>query len=131
MLFKKSSKLSIIAASVCMLMPVVSSAADLKITNNTDAPSTSVINGGFCSKYMPNGTGVTQPHSTNVVPDKVVKGACWLNERNCVADVYMTDDCSGPIVAKVSLNAFAGINSVDVLVSNYSIVGSGFEITIN
>ena len=130
MLFKKSLKISTIAASL-LIIPAVGLAGDLNIINNTDAPSTSVINGGFCSSFIPNGTGITQPHSTNVVSDRVVKGACWINEKNCVADVYMTKDCSGPVVAKVTLNTFEGIKSVESSSTAYTISGTGFDISIN
>jgi hypothetical protein len=106
---------------------------DLLISNNTDYFSTAIINGGPCSTVLPNNYGITSPHEmAHTVPGGYVKMACFLNPFNCTADVYMTENCSGPKIATVYVNIFQGINSVDpVPNSGYSVVHTDNSFTIN
>src|SRR3989338_7449629 len=74
--------------------------AGLNITNNTDKPSTAVINNGPCSTFLGE-HGTTQPHTTNHVPDLVIKFACLKHVSDCVANLYMSNNCSGSVVATI------------------------------
>ncbi|EKD71941.1 MAG: hypothetical protein ACD_46C00053G0001 [uncultured bacterium] len=85
---------------------------DLVVVNNTDEDSTAVINNGACSSKLPNGVGVSHRRTTNHIPGNIVDIACLANRTRCTADVYMTNNCSGPIVAKVIFDTKKGIQDV-------------------
>jgi hypothetical protein len=128
MQFKKT----MLAAGLAILsVPLLALAntPDLIIHNNTDLPSTSVINGSICSNFLPGNVGITQPHSTNNVPGVTVHSACWANRENCRAVIYMTPDCSGPVIGTVVISTTSGVKSIEVN-GGYSISGNGFEITL-
>lgn len=94
-------------------------ADDLTIVNNTNYASTCVINRGACSANLPH--GITEPHSTNTVDKRTVGLACLANSTNCTADVYMTRDCSGQIVAKIIFDTKTGVKSVASMDSRYQL----------
>ncbi|MBV9575565.1 MAG: hypothetical protein JO149_02955, partial [Gammaproteobacteria bacterium] len=115
MLFRKKFFSNVLVISISSL-PFLADAGnyastDLTIVNNTKNYSTSVINNGPCSTILGD-IGVTKPNSTSIVPSDEVKFACTLNESNCAADVYMTNNCSGPKIATVIFDTDAGIKSV-------------------
>jgi len=103
--------------------------ADLTIVNGTDLPSTSRINGGFCSTVL-GSVGVTEPGATNVVPQATVEGACWINKTSCNAEVFMNRNCAGTPVATVTINTATGITGVSVT-GPYHFSASGFQIAIS
>jgi hypothetical protein len=104
--------------------------AGLTITNNTDFDSTSIINNApICSSSMTG--GVTPAHSVNNVPDKTVWWACITNTTNCTADVYLTNNCTGPKIATVTFDVKTGIKSVVMHTSDHQITGAGFDIVLN
>lgn len=125
-MLKKTMLVSFIAA--CS-MPLIAQAADLTIVNNTNRDSTSVINNGACSTILGE-HGITRAHSTNVVPSMTVAFACLMNRSNCRADVYMTNNCSGPVVATAFFDVKTGIKSVTMYDNSYAVSGGGFGITI-
>jgi hypothetical protein len=130
MQFQKSLKYSMLSSALSLLvLPTFALADNLVIHNNTDFPSTSIINDGVCSNFLPGGVGITQPHSTNTVPSVTVHSACWADRENCHATIYITTDCTGPAIAKVVLSTKTGVKSIEML-SNYSIVANGFEVTL-
>lgn len=126
-MLKKTMLVSLIVA---ISSPFLASAADLTIVNNTNRDSTSVINHGACSTIL-GSHGITPAHSTNVVPSKIVTFACLLNRSNCRADVYMTNNCSGPVIATASFDVNSGIKSIDILDPSFTVSYSGFAITIS
>ena len=127
MLFKKTSIILTLSFSFISF-----AYADLKITNNTNTPATSVINNGSCSDNLPNGYGVTQPHSTNAVPDWIIKLACLMHTKDCKAEVHMTNNCSGPVIASVIFDTKKGVQSIQNKdVDGYVVSGSGFDINID
>jgi len=106
-------------------------ADDLTTHNCTDYPSTAVINSGGCSGDLPGGIGVTPAHKSHSVPEAIVKYICKYGDPdNCIADVYLSDDCTGPIIGTVIFSTTTGIKSVDMKDANYQILGSSFDITI-
>ncbi|MES2217012.1 MAG: hypothetical protein V4501_01235 [Pseudomonadota bacterium] len=129
--FKKTVKNTLRAGSLGLLfLPVLAMAtATLVIHNNTDYPSTSIINGGICSSFLPAGIGITEPHSTNSVPGVTVHSACWANRENCSAVIYLTQDCSGASIGTVVLSTTSGVKSISAT-GAYSITGNGFEVTL-
>lgn len=129
MLLKK--KFGIISAISISFFAHAALANDLVIQNNTNYYSSSVINGGMCSSNIPGGSGVTAPHSRNVVKDFIMRTACFQNSSNCQADVYMTNNCTGQIIATVFYDVNNGIKSITVKDSSYFVNSSAYYVEIN
>ncbi len=127
---KKKIATSLILAGLSMVS-FSAQANDLLISNNTDLPSTSVINHGLCSTILKD-AGVVKPHEQNhIVPSDKVKWACTIFPSNCQADVYLTNNCQGPLIASVTFDVNSGIKGIVVHAANYKVIGSGFNITLN
>lgn len=127
MLVKKSLFSGLLAIGISL--PLFAQAADLTIVNNTYCPSTTITNNGACSTILGD-SGVTKPHSTNVVTAAKIFIACIVNQKNCKADIYMTDDCTGPKVATVTFDIYdAGIKSILNYNTKikYAVSGSSFH----
>lgn len=106
-------------------------ASDLTIVNDTNRDSTSIINHGLCSTILGD-SGVTKAHSTNVVAASTVKKACFFNKTNCQADVYMTNNCTGPKVATVIFDISTGVKGQpDIFDTSYAINANGFYINFS
>ena len=106
-------------------------AGDLHLMNNTDFDSTSYINGFACSDMLGE-SGITRAHQPNTIGDSLVRVACMFNSSDCVADVYMTPDCSGEKVATVTFSVDDGIKNITMLSNKYSIVKNGpFDVAMN
>ncbi len=114
--------------------------ADLIITNYTYQDSTSIINGGSCSNWLPG--GVTEgrkpggPPVVNKIPDVIVQAACLHVDNpfdtSCIADVFMTNHCGakGEEVATVYFDTKKGIQNVIKKSDEYIISGTGFNIKV-
>lgn len=126
-MLKKIALMSLIALS----LPLTTFATPLTIVNNTAQFSTAVLNGMMCSSRLPGGVGITSPHSTNVVSERILKLACLGHSSNCQADIYMTNDCSGGKVGSAYLNTATGIYSVAVSDPRYAVTYNGFYVTIS
>jgi hypothetical protein len=85
--------------------------ATLTIVNNTDFDSTCVVNDGMCSNELGD-QGITHAHTSNLIEQIQLYIACGISTSNCKADVYMTPDCSGPVVGTVILDINEGITQV-------------------
>lgn len=120
----------VVGLAVLGTLPLMVNAADLTIVNNTNRDSTSIINGGACSTIL-GAHGITRAHSTNVVPSSVVTFACLANRSNCKADVYMTANCTGPVVATAYFDTKSGIKVVTLHDNSYTVTGGGFQVTID
>ncbi len=136
-MFKKAIRSAVICAGLLAVPVLVNAGSALTIVNNTNQPSTSVINGGACSSKIPipGLKGVTDPHSTNVIAAPLVGLVC-NHKSPCFADVYMTDNCSNgganPVIATIVLDLNSGIQSVTMKdASSYSISYSGFTVTMD
>jgi hypothetical protein len=82
-------------------VPMVANAT-LTIIDNTDRDITAYLTyAGFCSNTLSGGT--THAGQTNVLPDIIINFACMFHASDCAADVYMTDDCAGPLGQAVSV----------------------------
>lgn len=113
-----------------LALPVVATATPLTIINNTNHDSTSIINGGACSNSL-GPAGVTKAHSTNLVLDIVIKHICRFTPKNCRADIYMTNNCTGPVVGTAVLDINAGIQSVSSIAPYKIEKTSPFVIVMN
>lgn len=118
MMLKKIKPLGITALTLCVLSLPLAAKADLVIDNQTFFPSTSKINNqnghAQCSNTIPV-YGVTAPHSKNTIPQGIIWGACITNLHACTAEVYMTNNCSGPIIATAVFDISTGIQSINNL----------------
>lgn len=111
-------------------------AADLTIHNDTDAWSTSVTNKGSCSTILDKMgyKGETAPRTTNKIPAAAIFVACNIHIHDCAADVYMTNNCTGPIIATAVFDTSKGIQSITAKDnSKYILTASknSFEITLS
>ena len=108
-------------------------ASELTIVNNTNYDSTSKINGGMCSNDIPEamGGGVTKAHQTKKVPGTAIGFACFGHSSDCKADVFMTNDCSGSIVATVIFDTKKGIQSITPKSTEFTVSGSGFNVALS
>ncbi len=111
--------------------------ADLIIHNRTSTDSTSVMNDGMCSSSILGPGGITPAGQDNDVSDWELEAACAGNQSNCKADVYMSDDCSGPIIATAIINTdytdpHGGIQNVTIVDGRYSTEYKqyGWEVTL-
>ena len=96
-------------------LPFTLQAQTLHLENHTDQDSTTFIN-GKCSTYYLGKAGVTPKHGDRNVPEWQVKLACRASDPNpCKGDVYMTNNCTGPIVAHGEFSPDKGVNNLVVL----------------
>jgi len=118
MVLKKLKPLGLAAATFCVLALPLAAKADLVIDNQTFFPSTSKINNqaghAQCSNKIPV-YGITPAHSKNTIPQGIIWGACIANLHACTAEVYMSNDCSGPIIATAVFDINSGIQSINNL----------------
>ncbi|RDI46058.1 hypothetical protein [Aquicella lusitana] len=136
MLVKKTILKGLLAIGIGI--PAFAQAADLVITNNTNQDSTVIANKGACSYPALGEVGITRAHKSNTVPESKLKLACMANKSDCKADVYMTSNCSGPIIATASFEVVTkdgkpgqGLKSIQIKDSAYAVTGGGFNITIS
>lgn len=117
-MLKKLKLLGATSLSLCLLSVPLVAKADLTIDNQTFFPSTSKINNqsgnAQCSNTIPV-YGITQPQTKNVIPQGIIWGACLANLHACSAEVYMSDNCTGPAVATVVFDISTGIQSISNL----------------
>ncbi|GEM_PF-3852668 len=132
-MLKKTLVVGLLAG--CMSMPFLAQAGaqNLSLLNCTNKPSTVITNKGACSTSLPDGKGVTPanpyyPSCDNtaawIVPGGDVDTACKFGSSGgvCTADVYMTNNCSGGIVATIKLHLDSGqIDVVQINDPNYHI----------
>jgi hypothetical protein len=130
-MFNNAKKMiAVIVSTGAFALPLATQAAPLQIHNNTKLPSTSIINGSFCSKYIPD--GVTQPGETKTVDEGKLQASCWRFPDACKAEIFMTKDCneSGEkSVGTVTLSVRTGFISSTVT-GPYPITGKGFYVQI-
>lgn len=106
-------------------------AGSLTIINNTNQFSTSIINKGMCSSGLGK-VGVTEPGGRNVVDEKIILLACGLAANHCQADVYLTKNCTGPVLTTVVFDIKTGIKSVTPPgIPGYTITHSDFMFTLS
>lgn len=128
MSIKKIILVTAISASIALpalshamdsLAPSTTTGSGLTIVNNTDEDSTSIINTSLCSDRLPLGKGITKRRdpvtktpTVNTIDSSLINFACMANKTQCKAVVYMTNNCSGPVVAQVVFDTEKGVQSV-------------------
>ena len=142
---KKTIIMGLVAMGVGVPM-LAQAAMDLYITNNTKNDSTIIANTGACSTLLGE-AGITRSGEQNhQVPENKVGLACSasiLKKTDCKADVYMTSNCTGPVVATVYFDiqkdksgkyVGSGLRPVkpeDIKDKSYTVIGSGLNVIIN
>jgi hypothetical protein len=105
--------------------------AELVIDNDTNQPSTSIINSGFCSTTILGDDGITPAKTKKTIPDWQIDLACIGDTDNCRADVYMTNDCTGDVITSVIFSTSTGIKSVTTPINGYTITYSAFYVKLS
>ncbi|OGT56455.1 MAG: hypothetical protein A3F14_02585 [Gammaproteobacteria bacterium RIFCSPHIGHO2_12_FULL_43_28] len=108
------------------------SANPLVLVNDTNFDSTSIINNGACSTIMGD-TGITKAHTTNTVSEMKIKLACLANATDCKADIYMTNNCTGPKVAAMYFDTKTGIKAdkTEIYDHTYNIATEAFKVSFS
>ena len=102
---------SLIAMSMA---PLSTFAADnLVIWNDTNSDATFKINQGDCSASILGKDGLVKSQNWSSVDIGAVTSLCGESATSCVVDIYMTGDCSGPIVGTATMDTTKGISAVD------------------
>lgn len=110
---------SIIAGSVLMALPVLTSAKPLTVINSTKSPFTVSVNNN-CS----NDFGIiNKDNSKRVTEDTLVK-LCGANASNCSAVIYKSNDCSGKQIGDFLFDAKIGVKDSFHSAKNYSMTVS-------
>ena len=137
MMLKKKLLLSLMMLSTSAVYAAINNPyfepgnKDIIVINNTDKFSTSRINDGMCSSGLPS-NGKTEPHKVNRIPELVAKLACGDLPNNCKADVYLTEDCSGPILSSVIFDIDTGVKSASPSgIPGYDVTFGGFGFSLN
>lgn len=102
-----------LAAIAISALSFAAFADNLEIWDDTDYDSTFKISQGDCSATLLGKDGMTKGKGWSSVDLGAVTSLCDKNQDKCTVDLYMTDDCSGPIVATVTMDMSKGITSVD------------------
>lgn len=99
-------------------------AKELKIINNTSEASTCKTAKG-CSTDLLGVVGITPAHDSRTYSAAKIRIACKDHLDNCVADVYMTNNCTGPVIASAAFGLDAGLISITPKAgNNYQVSGT-------
>lgn len=137
MYFKKTIAISIAFIAIGLSLNAEASGPSLRIVNNTNNASTikvKMIDGSnevlVCSNQfgaLPN-DGVLPPHSYTDLTNVDISLACTLSNPNaCPLDIYLTKDCTGPVIGKIILNVTTGIQQFSTTQEGMS---SGYSINL-
>lgn len=103
-------------------MPIINYATvDAIVQNNTNLFLTAKFNYTTCSTIF-GFNGIARPHSLNIMPISLFINACMVNPTNCRADIYTTNNCSGPVIGTVFINTNYGIQSALIYNNDFSIL---------
>ena len=133
MIVKKAISTSLIALSLSSITMLAQAGdLDLIIGNFTDKDSTCVINDSACSTIL-GADGITKAgdHAHHINENVIKYAACLGNWENCKADVYMTNNCTGPKIATVIFDVNKGVKSITMASASYKIAASGFTVNIS
>lgn len=121
-------KIKTLIAACLITMPLMVSAAEISITNNTDNYGTGSIN-GTCSNIAGD-KGVINPGQTLTVPQIAFDMLCF--GMDCTADIYLTKNCTGKKVATADIDPDDGILSVNLIdKEHYEVTYSKTSVTVN
>lgn len=129
MLFKQTFVLS--SALALLSLPVIAS-ANLDTFNHTNEDSSvKILKSGICSSKVPVFGTYTPANGQSSVTPLGVRAICAAGSGECMADIYMTRDCSGPVVANAKLNlGTITVTSINMISTKYKIDANGSVINI-
>lgn len=132
MLIKKISIFrSIIALVSICIFPLSVNASEnvLHIYNSTDKGVTFKIDGKTCSTKLGKG-GVTKAHTVAEIPATQILKIC-KNGQKCSAEIYITNDCSGVPIGKLTFALKDGITEINTDAENmYAIAGDSSQLFV-
>lgn len=102
----------ITAASFCAF-PISSLAIGFYISNDTIYPASFKVNNGDCSTKTVGMAGLVEKNKLAGTNDTITAALCGDKKTNCVFEIHMTKDCSGPAVAVVTFDLNKGIVTLD------------------
>jgi hypothetical protein len=126
-------KIAFIGVAIALVnLPLYANAASLTTINNTDEFSSVRVTSGFIHPCSGDDGHYTKPRDTLETSWDVVKFLCMSSGSVCTADIYMTPNCTGEIVANASLD----LNNPNVVVTSlnpkkYFIIAAGTTVTMN
>ncbi|OGT65170.1 MAG: hypothetical protein A3J38_01215 [Gammaproteobacteria bacterium RIFCSPHIGHO2_12_FULL_45_9] len=126
----KITKLIALGAIIASTTPIFTYAMDVVISNKTETHGTGKFENGLCPCSSVFG-GVAAPNGSITLPDAAVKLFC-MPGKNCFAKLYVTKDCSGAAIARVTMHRDAGVLSIENLdAEHYVVSGSAGNVEIN
>lgn len=128
----KKALISFIAVGISSIS-INALAQDLYTTNNTKLDSTCRTNDNLCSTDILGAAGITKAgEQRKKTSGTQLKLACIKNLRDCKADIYMSNNCSGNKIATIKFDTLGnGVKSIEINDPQYNITGNNFEITIS
>jgi hypothetical protein len=112
----KISKLILLSA----LLPLTSYASDITFTNNTNLNSTSIINESFCTNTFGD-QGIIKAHSSVTIYQSQLALACGSSTVGCTADIYLSNNCTGPKIGSIMISVDDGVNHVETSSDSYKV----------
>lgn len=121
----RNTLLSLMLSGIC---GIACAAHSVLTINETDFPSTAMINNSHCSSDIPGGSGITEPHSQNSISGWMVGLACMGSPNNqCTAEIYLDRACKGMPIGTVVFDTTNGYISKQMTSTDYNIdVVDGF-----
>lgn len=120
-------KYSYLIASLFTLALPLTTYADITVNNHSDAYGTGMI-GGRCSASLGD-VGIMRPQGKMTISRTDIVGLCGL--RNCEAQVFMTNNCSGAKIATVTINHKGVVNIVNHSAGEYIVSGTKTNVNID
>ena len=114
-------------------LSTIAFAIEFNIDNQTNEPSTMRMYGRCTSDLLRGGVGVTPAHTRKPFSEPKIRIACVGHHDDCAADVFMSDNCSGPVVASGHFGIKSGILGFSETEGhNYSVnaPNGSYEVTI-
>lgn len=102
--------------------------ADVSVTNTSSAFYTANMDLSPCSSIIGD-KGIMKPHSALSIPKAVIDLYCGI--KPCEAQVYLSKNCSGKKIAKVTIAKDKGVTNIENYDSDYVITGLGNTVTIS
>lgn len=86
--------------------------ADLTVINDTNRDAAGKVNDSICSGNYGD-KGLIHAHTSVTVPENQLMMGCGSHLRDCKADIYMTNDCSGDKAGTIIFDVASGITHVE------------------
>lgn len=108
--------MSVVVGSALMISPVLASAKNLVVVNNTKKAITLRINNTCSTEF-----GAIQPNGSKTVTDSALNSLCKSTASNCKALIFKSSNCTGDQVASFYFSTSTGLKSSYQSAKNYAI----------